>query len=106
MTRKRVGQGLIEAFSTTCESCHGRGIHIHTDPVPMAASSRNMEAREDEDREHDGVQVDEVADSEPVAASSEQQGMIIVDTPAQSPVSSGRRGRRRVSSGGVITPSV
>jgi hypothetical protein len=29
-----------------------------------------------------------------------------VDTPVQSPVSSGRRGRRRVSSGGVITPSV
>ena len=24
MTRKRVGQGLIEAFSTTCESCNGR----------------------------------------------------------------------------------
>ena len=33
MTRKRVGQGLIEAFSTTCESCGGRGIHIHSEPV-------------------------------------------------------------------------
>jgi len=37
MTRKRVGQGLIEAFSTTCESCGGRGIHIHSDPVNKVA---------------------------------------------------------------------
>ena len=27
MTRKRVGQGLVEAFSTTCEHCKGRGVH-------------------------------------------------------------------------------
>src|SRR5690606_8125724 len=26
MTRKRVGQGLLEAFSTPCECCNGRGI--------------------------------------------------------------------------------
>jgi ribonuclease E len=37
MTRKRVGQGLIEAFSTTCDSCSGRGIHIHMEPVKMKA---------------------------------------------------------------------
>ena len=33
MTRKRVGQGLLEVFTETCESCNGRGYHIHTDPV-------------------------------------------------------------------------
>ncbi len=33
MTRKRVGQGLLEVFAETCESCNGRGYHIHTDPV-------------------------------------------------------------------------
>ncbi|WP_344406755.1 Rne/Rng family ribonuclease, partial [Actinomadura nitritigenes] len=33
MTRKRVGQGLVEAFSETCESCNGRGIHVHLTPV-------------------------------------------------------------------------
>ncbi|WP_242905828.1 Rne/Rng family ribonuclease [Actinomadura terrae] len=33
MTRKRVGQGLLEAFSETCESCNGRGIHVHLSPV-------------------------------------------------------------------------
>jgi len=33
MTRKRVGQGLVEAFSTTCDHCEGRGYNIHTHPV-------------------------------------------------------------------------
>ncbi len=33
MTRKKVGQGLVEAFSTVCESCQGRGIHLHAEPV-------------------------------------------------------------------------
>ena len=33
MTRKRVGQGLVEAFSETCEHCHGRGFIVHNEPV-------------------------------------------------------------------------
>ncbi|HEV2638318.1 MAG TPA: Rne/Rng family ribonuclease [Actinocrinis sp.] len=33
MTRKRVGQGLLEAFSETCEHCNGRGVLVHVDPV-------------------------------------------------------------------------
>jgi ribonuclease E len=33
MTRKRVGQGLVEAFSETCEHCHGRGFIVHTEPI-------------------------------------------------------------------------
>jgi ribonuclease E len=34
MTRKRIGAGLLEAFSETCECCKGRGLIIHTEPVP------------------------------------------------------------------------
>ena len=33
LTRKRVGQGLVEAFSETCDHCHGRGFIVHSDPV-------------------------------------------------------------------------
>jgi ribonuclease E len=33
MTRKRVGNGLLEAFSETCETCNGRGVIVHSDPV-------------------------------------------------------------------------
>jgi len=36
MTRKRVGQGLVEAFSEPCEVCLGRGVVIHTDPGEAA----------------------------------------------------------------------
>ncbi|MEY3149648.1 MAG: hypothetical protein RL029_922, partial [Actinomycetota bacterium] len=42
MTRKRVGQGLIEAFSTTCESCGGRGIHVHMEPVNKKSLDREI----------------------------------------------------------------
>ena len=31
MTRKRVGSGLLEAFSETCECCNGRGVIISLD---------------------------------------------------------------------------
>ncbi|MFD3509897.1 translation initiation factor IF-2 N-terminal domain-containing protein [Nocardia sp. NPDC058666] len=33
MTRKKLGTGLVEAFSTTCEHCNGRGILVHSYPV-------------------------------------------------------------------------
>ncbi|MDG4827646.1 Rne/Rng family ribonuclease [Asanoa sp. WMMD1127] len=35
MTRKRIGAGLLEAFSETCDVCRGRGLIIHTEPVPV-----------------------------------------------------------------------
>ncbi|MEV6137793.1 translation initiation factor IF-2 N-terminal domain-containing protein [Nocardia sp. NPDC051990] len=38
MTRKKLGTGLVEAFSTTCEHCHGRGIVVHTYPVELAGA--------------------------------------------------------------------
>ncbi|GGK40994.1 hypothetical protein GCM10010124_37290 [Pilimelia terevasa] len=34
MTRKRIGAGLLEAFSENCEHCKGRGLLIHPEPVP------------------------------------------------------------------------
>ena len=39
LTRKRLGTGLIEAFSTNCPECSGRGIVMHADPVETSASS-------------------------------------------------------------------
>jgi ribonuclease E len=38
MTRKRVGSGLIEVFSETCEHCGGRGIIVHADPVEKSSN--------------------------------------------------------------------
>ena len=109
MTRKRVGQGLIEAFSTTCESCGGRGIHIHSEPVKKVALEKDMEQRfsktskanldedlEDEDKnsssDHD--------DNEPMNNSNETDE--VVEQPAAAPAGR-RKGRRAVSTGVIST---
>ncbi|MFN0283183.1 MAG: ribonuclease E/G, partial [Kineosporiaceae bacterium] len=39
MTRKRVGQGLLEVFSENCEHCGGRGIVLHDEPVEKRQDS-------------------------------------------------------------------
>jgi ribonuclease E len=45
LTRKRLGTGLVEAFSTTCPHCSGRGIMLHADPVDSApATGRKSES--------------------------------------------------------------
>ena len=42
MTRKRVGQGLLESFSETCEACNGRGVKVHLDaPEPRQGGERD-----------------------------------------------------------------
>ena len=40
MTRKRVGAGLLEAFSTPCECCNGRGVILTFDPDPDGQATR------------------------------------------------------------------
>ena len=98
MTRKRVGQGLIEAFSTTCDSCSGRGIHIHIEPVKMKApmpqldvpSSKHEDAEEKDATEHEFHE----------SLNSETTTEVAVVTESVKP---GGRKRRRASSSGVIT---
>ncbi|MFC4942257.1 translation initiation factor IF-2 N-terminal domain-containing protein [Pseudonocardia sp. GCM10023141] len=48
MTRKRVGGGLLEHFSTPCEHCRGRGVIISTEPVVEKGGSD--ERGRDDDR--------------------------------------------------------
>ena len=91
MTRKRVGQGLIEAFSTTCESCGGRGIHIHSEPVTKVALEKDMEQR----------YVPQVHEDEAEAAESQEvaEEVEVAEVKAPAP-----KRRRRAVSTGVITP--
>jgi len=45
LTRKRLGTGLIEAFSSACPNCGGRGILLHADPIDSApANGRKSES--------------------------------------------------------------
>ncbi|MEV0151800.1 Rne/Rng family ribonuclease [Nonomuraea sp. NPDC050733] len=45
MTRKRVGQGLLEAFSTPCECCNGRGLIVSTEPVEHKPEPRGTQGK-------------------------------------------------------------
>ncbi len=106
MTRKRVGQGLIEAFSTTCESCGGRGIHIHAEPVNKVALEKDMEQRfaktskaekeldEDSDENSDENSEDESESNDVVEQTPKSE--VVVETGR-------RKGRRAVSTGVIST---
>ena len=39
LTRKKLGTGLVEAFSSTCTHCGGRGIVLHSDPVDFGSQA-------------------------------------------------------------------
>ncbi len=88
MTRKRVGQGLIEAFSTTCDSCGGRGIHVHMEPVDKKKLDREI------------VPTGEVENSEDDSESDKSDEDSDQDDKRPR---FGRR-RRRAASTGVLTP--
>ena len=96
MTRKRVGQGLIEAFSTTCESCGGRGIHIHSEPVRKVALDKDMDQRY--------VPSSERAEAEEVEAIAEAPASVEAVSAPTEPRQGAPRKRRRAVSTGVITP--
>ena len=97
MTRKRVGQGLIEAFSTTCDSCSGRGIHIHMEPIKIKATpvpvvqELAVEAESDADTE-----TPETAETAEIHRPDE--------SPVEPAASGSRKKRRRAASSGIITP--
>ena len=92
MTRKRVGQGLIEAFSTSCDSCNGSGIHIHMDPVKMKAPMPQVNAQSSDQPEIDSdLDVDPDLSEEPIAPTNKVAAAL-----------KGKR-RRRAATSGVIT---
>src|SRR6266699_2838889 len=45
MTRKRVGAGLLEAFSTPCECCNGRGVILTFDPDSDGQTAHHTHSR-------------------------------------------------------------
>ncbi|OIQ78412.1 ribonuclease E [mine drainage metagenome] len=103
MTRKRIGQGLLEAFSTPCEVCHGRGVIIQLNPV-----DQNQGQRRHRHFEHRVELEDEGGDNGGQAgqeSGAEQVLSLEADTDSESdsnltkesgPTSSGaKKGRRR-----------
>ena len=105
MTRKRVGQGLIEAFSTTCESCGGRGIHIHSDPVNKVALEKDMEQRYSKTSKAtaEDDSDDELDNQSEVSQQSNPEAEVEIVETAPAANTGRRKGRRAVSTGVIST---
>ena len=106
MTRKRIGSGLVESFSETCEVCSGRGIkvslaHAHepaprsrrpagaVDPAEVAA--RALAAREGEGSSYEQAEEQSEASVDPdrdVAVEQDQASQLesaVAEDPAELP---------------------
>ncbi len=94
MTRKRVGQGLIEAFSTTCDTCSGRGIHIHMEPVKMKAPMPQLDVPSSQHED---------ADEKDATEHEFHESLNAERAPVMPQANKGGRKRRRASSSGIIT---
>ena len=53
MTRKRVGQGLVEAFSSVCEHCNGRGFMVNSEPIEAQLISSEKSNRNGRNNRHE-----------------------------------------------------
>jgi ribonuclease E len=111
MTRKRVGQGLIEAFSTTCESCGGRGIHVQMEPVEKKSLDKEFPQQKIEESGDDalGANPQEVLSGsdrgEEAVGEAEPQTMAEAPHPKSADQPRFGRKRRRAASSGVLTPA-
>ncbi|GGG72086.1 ribonuclease E [Corynebacterium pelargi] len=52
MTRKRLGTGLLETFTTECEHCEGRGVIIHDDPIEEVEEPKKARKKHDHGVRH------------------------------------------------------
>ncbi len=83
MTRKRMGTGLVEVFSETCEHCGGRGILIQDTPVERGRSGgeqrgeaegrRRRRRRGDGEGEHAHAAAATTTGAEPTDSEDERQ---------------------------------
>ncbi|MFP5282392.1 MAG: Rne/Rng family ribonuclease, partial [Actinomycetes bacterium] len=67
MTRKKIGTGLLEAFSSECPHCHGRGYEVHGAPVESQAQPDGGTRSSGRDRSRGGSRsrANPAADTEP-----------------------------------------
>lgn len=116
MTRKRVGEGLVEAFSTPCEACEGRGFIVHEHPVELSGSQyhtgsapklnkRKKAERIEDSAEHEKAKQALSAIAAASRKSDESDASASADSPVNeaasageksAPESKGAKGRKRV----------
>ncbi|MFE2699293.1 Rne/Rng family ribonuclease, partial [Streptomyces mirabilis] len=78
MTRKRVGQGLLESFSETCVHCNGRGVIVHMEqPTSVGGGGKRKKrgrggAEQVHEHDHELEHTHEIAE-EPETVESEAE---------------------------------
>jgi ribonuclease E len=85
MTRKRIGSGLIESFSTTCEACAGRGIKVSLsgndhDHHESPKSRRPANAVDPADVAARALAVDDAPSEEALASDVLDSAAVVVDS--------------------------
>jgi ribonuclease E len=93
MTRKRIGTGLLEAFTTECPHCHGRGYELHDMPVE---SQRHADggARDSRPRERRGNAQTAAAEKAPETVIAAEQLDGSPEVAEERPAARSRRGGR------------
>jgi ribonuclease E len=85
MTRKRVGAGLLEAFSAPCECCNGRGVMLTFDPDTDTPAPHHMHAPTRGNGGGNGVRVVAAASSASPASASPASVAARVSPPDATP---------------------
>ncbi|MEU9198802.1 Rne/Rng family ribonuclease, partial [Streptomyces sp. NPDC048332] len=118
MTRKRVGQGLLESFSETCVHCNGRGVIVHMEqPTSIGGGGNGKRSKkrrggsgQDHEHEHEHVsETDTDIETEAEVAAEVAAPLALPEpefvpdeelysSPAEAEAAAGRgRGRRRAT---------
>ncbi|WP_431963891.1 Rne/Rng family ribonuclease [Actinacidiphila sp. bgisy160] len=114
MTRKRVGQGLLESFSETCVHCNGRGVIVHMDQATAAGGGgKRKRRRGGAGEEPAAAETTVVTEAEEAAQEAPELEPVVVaeaelvpavggdeewyGSPAEAEAAAGRRSRRRAS---------
>ncbi|GGX85431.1 hypothetical protein GCM10010510_32920 [Streptomyces anandii JCM 4720] len=91
MTRKRVGQGLLESFSETCVHCNGRGVIVHMEQPSaggQGGGKRRKRARAgaEQPHEHEAVLAGAPTAEEEAESEAESETAAEVAAEAAAPV--------------------
>ncbi|MEU5421650.1 Rne/Rng family ribonuclease, partial [Streptomyces sp. NPDC020667] len=89
MTRKRVGQGLLESFSESCVHCNGRGVIVHMDqPTSVGGGGGGKRAKkkgkaQPHEHEHVTAEAVEPAEAEAEAEAPELEPVTVTEAELQ-----------------------
>ncbi|MEH3154224.1 MAG: translation initiation factor IF-2 N-terminal domain-containing protein [Gordonia paraffinivorans] len=99
MTRKRLGTGLLEAFSSPCTCCNGRGIVVHANPVEVSGGGGG----DDAGKESGGKRSRRSGRKKSDGGSSEQSESAKAAKPAEHPMFKAMAGHGAEETGGDST---